>query len=1369
MIRKTFATTLLVFLLVAVVLFNGWNLFKIHDGLKTLLVSSIRSIAGDQCTVDNISFGIGSLNLNGVNLVFKDSPYILQIERLQLGYSFKSLFSGGINPEKKADEITIYKPKLILRYTPSPSGKPNLDMSLRLSEDQEKFYRALLKEYDFIERMTISDGEIFVLNTKTSAVRRVAQKISGWAYCDESNKIWLRMAGHVFNSDEINTILYGQLNLTKGGVEYINVELHDYQLGKEPSYFVPAYIGDLQGTINGSLTITEKLSPERGVDINGPISLRNGKLKLNSENLFFDDINIDAEIKDWDLEIKKASQRVNGSPITIEGTIVNIAHPQFNVKLKSSQFNIDSFLSQYLPEKRYPFSGLADIDFSVKGAFDNPIIQGFVRCDSVGFFNKRLRHVSVGCEFSNRQLSFNRIGGNYGSARFSGGGQIDFLSPDKIVDFDIDLSGDFTNDLTRLGFSSVNECDGNAEIKIFGSLLNPVSTGEYNLVFTPEFEEVQAISGSYKYSHGTFVVNANSPDNDFSLSASVDSLFDTPQISIDATNIEKTFGFIDDPRLNYLKQHYHFNLSLEGELSQPHVVLDGYRIDNYEKLLHVDVQPSLSKKSELFAGKIDLFPNTKQHEQGEIYLTKNTQNKWETHVNLGDWLQGKLMHDKTDNHLKGELFISGMDVGVVFALMDKKPGGYGGDVYGQIKLNGTAQEPEYSGELWVIDGFVSQKGPYKADFAFHSNTDTFRIDKLIVVNSDNLDLTMNGFYNFHTKEIDLEIAGKHVKVENIIKIFSEKEGVASGDAFIQVHLKGMLPKIPIYGSITVQHPQILSMKFDRVLFEFGDSSHSNGSYISSDELHFKQATLTKEGQFSLNGSAVLPLQETNPMNVKMSGDGNFLALLPDLSELFENTDSDGHLDLNLAGYYMAPDFSGSAFHFKNGVVHLSSVAREIDNIEGSCVIRANDYFLDLQYLNATIQGRWISMTNTNDLVGLDHGIYEPLRIAGDNLNLGAIMIKTDPGGVSLHIPGLMEKGDRGWFALSGKQQGEEFFLSGPWERPKVRGQIHIRHANLMFPFNESEGKGNPVVMNILDNIDWDIDAYSSKDTRYVRQFPAGVYVNMEVDKKNSHLGFTGVLKDSTFGIQGKVESTRGEIEYLDLNFRVEKVGAEFNQTSFFPEVYGKAWTVIRDSTNIPNDVYLELYTMDKVTHQEVNKGRWDRINIKLSSEYPGYQETQEDLMATLGYSTETIDNQAVKAVGSRTDNLILRPLFRPVERELERNLGLDVVRFSYAITQNFLNSSFTNDALGSSLAFLKSSRLILGKYLTDDIYFLYTGELEAGIDYQFQDKGVGLRHIVGLEYRLNASWLLQMEYDYNTLLESHKDDKKISLRHSFPF
>jgi len=92
-----------------------------------------------------------------------------------------------------------------------------------------------------------------------------------------------------------------------------------------------------------------------------------------------------------------------------------------------------------------------------------------------------------------------------------------------------------------------------------------------------------------------------------------------------------------------------------------------------------------------------------------------------------------------------------------------------------------------------------------------------------------------------------------------------------------------------------------------------------------------------------------------------------------------------------------------------------------------------------------------------------------------------------------------------------------------------------------------------------------------------------------------------------------------------------------------------------------------------------------------------------------------------------------------------------------------------NDLIESNLFLLRSTKLMIGKYLADQIFLMYSGQLEAGMDIRYQHEGFGLSHKVGLEYRINPSLLLQMEYDYNSLMLMKRDDKRILLRHSFPF
>ena len=90
------------------------------------------------------------------------------------------------------------------------------------------------------------------------------------------------------------------------------------------------------------------------------------------------------------------------------------------------------------------------------------------------------------------------------------------------------------------------------------------------------------------------------------------------------------------------------------------------------------------------------------------------------------------------------------------------------------------------------------------------------------------------------------------------------------------------------------------------------------------------------------------------------------------------------------------------------------------------------------------------------------------------------------------------------------------------------------------------------------------------------------------------------------------------------------------------------------------------------------------------------------------------------------------------------------------------------------LFLMQSSEVTVGKYLTQDIYLTYTGQLVSVYD-QF-NSGFDFNHSVGLEYRFLRNILLEVEYDrelmgyYRVLNErQYMEDIKIRLRHSFSF
>jgi len=365
----------------------------------------------------------------------------------------------------------------------------------------------------------------------------------------------------------------------------------------------------------------------------------------------------------------------------------------------------------------------------------------------------------------------------------------------------------------------------------------------------------------------------------------------------------------------------------------------------------------------------------------------------------------------------------------------------------------------------------------------------------------------------------------------------------------------------------------------------------------------------------------------------------------------------------------------------------------------------------------------------------------------------------------------MEKGEEGWFEAVGKTGEEKFYLAGPFENPLVRGTIKLRDVSLTYP-PVKKGSANKTLSDLLKRINWDLSLVSVKGNRYFRRISGlldDIYINLQIDNQLSQLNFTGSIKDGSFQVEGRAISTLGTMEYLDQSFLVEDFGIEFTPGDPRPIVYGRAKTTVTDSLGFPWDVYLTLYTVDRVTGEECPRGRWGEIRFKLSTNNPAIGTSQTQILAALGYSIENLKKKAPDIIGISTDNLVFRPLFRPFERRLERSLGLDMVRFSSHLTRNLIEMNFSPDKSPSRMLLLRSTRVMLGKYLTSNLFLVYTGQLEAGLNPHYQQKGMGLRHTLGLEYRINPSLLLELEYDYDSLLLWSKEDKRIWLRHTFPF
>jgi hypothetical protein len=206
----------------------------------------------------------------------------------------------------------------------------------------------------------------------------------------------------------------------------------------------------------------------------------------------------------------------------------------------------------------------------------------------------------------------------------------------------------------------------------------------------------------------------------------------------------------------------------------------------------------------------------------------------------------------------------------------------------------------------------------------------------------------------------------------------------------------------------------------------------------------------------------------------------------------------------------------------------------------------------------------------------------------------------------------------------------------------------------------------------------------------------------------------------------------------------------------------------------------------------VRQARWEDFRFRLVSQGsdPSIGETQEEILAALGYSVGNISQKeaatqmATKVGGAVTENYLIRPILRPIERSLEKYLGFDYVRFNSAIARNLFNTSiFSKDNQSGALTnnvqqkfytpylpLFQSSEVTVGKYISKDLYLSYTGQLINVVD-ELNQNEFNFNHSFGLEYRFFRNLLLELEYDRlkYSLLPYQEQDFKIKLRHSFMF
>ncbi len=1394
-------------------------LWKIARKLERRIEANIRETFGPALQVERVQLGLGSIYLHRLSYVTADSTVRFNIRDVRLKLNLGNLLKFGVAPIKVIEDVIIRKPTLHVRYRPGGTGD-----SLNMAFTHSREFRQKLLEFSTIKKVTINDARLILDTGEADSSLTVFRQANGWVQTSPDGKAVAKLAARLFRSEAYNVIVRGDFDLLKSSLDSLVLHIRRYNLVESIPFFHPPYLELQDGYLEGMVRFVPYPKLEHP-QLSGNIAVHRAAGKVVKSGLKFRDAELQIQINDRDLEVQPGSYGiVNGSKVELIGRILNFTRPELQLTVSADSLDMGNFLNTVSKRSPIQIDGFARAKIQITQSLKNPVFKGTLTAKRLSLGRFALNNLHAFVSFQNDTLTFDKISADYKKSQLQGWGHIPIGADNRELNITLLANGEFSDALPVLETLRVPSSTGAIMVTLSGSPQRPVIDGNFDLTLESLNQQRVNLLGQFEAVNYDLLVEARSAEGDFQFQGQILHFLDRPTFQFRVQNIDQIAYLWPVPVIQSLSRWFRFDGRVRGDADRLRFDLDAYSIQSQRQVFETQFELRLNGDEKLqLDGTLALHP---QQADPLTVAFRGALSDSLFKLDAGDkdqWLHATLeARLDSSKRLHGQVRWSNVDVVQLFGAKRLNRERFDGRLFGRINIEGTLEQPEGQIEAWFLNGMLNGDGVFTGELSGALHDRRFTVEKLALQYEGRPYLQAYGYSDLARNESAFFISGKNVDANTIIHAITGQNDVLTGNADIDVSLHGSGWPLDLYGKIHIQNGKIVWFSFDDLTFNFGDQESlkgaPSGSYLTPKGFYAKNVAYIKQGQYVLNGEGWFPFSKVDSMNVTLNGYGNFLATLPDFATVILETQSIGELRMRLKGPYTKVRIYDMHAKILNGRVRLTRVAKEIRNITGEAV--ADGDFIQIKRLEGQIGDAKLRIYNVRETPVQAGHLGVPLRIAHQWMSLGTLVINSTRNGLPLHIPALMEKGEIGRFWIRGRENEPGFLVAGPWAHPVFRGEVVLNNVNVTFPFEESEDEVDPLIANILFNIDWDVVVIAGKDNRYVKQIPSGIdniYINIAIDDEVSRLHFTGIFLDTTrtarksladslksaqelangalddsladgtlqfmvsqrrprpsgpdtssFRIEGVIESTRGNIEYLDLNFRVDKFGAIWDRSELQPVVYGRAWTTVTDSTNFPQNVYLKIYARDPVTGEERDQGRWEFSYFKLESDIPIYNNSQLNMLATLGYSLDNVKAKATDMIGISTDNLLFRPLLRPVERTLERSLGLDIVRLNSRFTRNFLEMNLAQ-SIETKWALLRSTRLTVGKYLSNRLFFLYTGQLEAWPpNFKYQDPNLGLRHTFGLEYRFHPGLLLQMEYDINNAFADQREDKKIWIRHSFP-
>ena len=734
---------------------------------------------------------------------------------------------------------------------------------------------------------------------------------------------------------------------------------------------------------------------------------------------------------------------------------------------------------------------------------------------------------------------------------------------------------------------------------------------------------------------------------------------------------------------------------------------------------------------------------------------------------------------------------------------------WGGRLDARLELNGKLPYPEATLDAHLNGGVLFSEAGYWGNVRIITEGNLYKLTGFDFGHGLYGLVRANGEFNRFTREYEVELTGDKVEIQSLTKALSGNKGPISGSSHFAILFRGeklsekdsVVSLHQAAGELTITPGKLGSLGFDNLSahFRLHEQNWRNPSLeIDSISIDWSESHARIFGTLPLSnlklGKPKLPDVDSDAIpQIEISGFayGKFTEWLPRLSNSFSNPQGDGRLDFSVGSALDSPRLTSAKLKLSGGAFKSEAIINKVSSLNLDVQLDSTGQ-ISINQLEGKIDGQWLRVNNR---FPDPDDTTETIKFAG--YDLGVLQIQTDEEGVWAIIPGLMEKDWGGYISVNGKSGNGQFEIFGPASQPHARGQLGLRNTTFTFPFIKSSGEEltgfEKEVIDLLLRINWDVTIAPQWDCRYINEisglkdvplfetlqknlssalfdFDVKLYIDILVDEKNSYLNFNGVVQD-TFRLNGDVNSNRGNVEYLDLEFEVQHARLRLNSAEFNPILSGSAATTVIDSSGIPREVRLVVRNSG-ASNDDANDplsrskgGGWGDLSLMLEDDQ-GH--SQEQILAMMGYTPDKLSQKLFDIGGTLVERAVpIRRWTRYLERNIERYLGVDKIDIDPQVAHNLIERQLDNRAdssmIGSQeynyMMALDNSKVTVGKHISRDIYVSYTAHLQHGVNTE-NVKRLGMMHywdlliqLPGIAPNLNLNYRYQ--YDGLTELDGH--------------